>query len=535
MKTNQRTNETKDASTKETKGQKRYNKNKREQKRNYRKDSGSDTNVANLSTADRDNDPNWYFTSKDVADQTSSYAFDRFLGVADDLSVLNSAGAEYAMHQTVPTIMAVSLNPCPGDTSTIKSGINMAALKMYTTLSSNNAKTTNYAPQDLTMLMLSLGEIISMLEHIRRAFGVAFTYNQRNRALPSKLLDAMGFDADDFLTDIAQHRMQFNTWITSVNKIPFLSNVAYFYKCADLYQKIYTDSTSEMAQIMFCKPHSTWSLNEEYNDQGSGLVTEVLPTYAKWSSIVTLMNKMITALFESSTFNFIYADVLNYASKTGAKMLYLDYLVEGYTVIPEYNRNFLLQIHNSNAVGSPAAIAPSTKFTKGNDVACNVNTNKVEYVPAFPTSGVLLPQELIVDMDTPTPSLEDRIEATRFQSILGDVTAVSSANYGQLVSMADHYVVRYTIDTVDSTYSISNSVHMLVDTSVANMAKDVIGILHLSQFDWHPIIHVMQNSAPTDGIYTVGVLGDLNYYTTLDVAWYEKVNDLTFLALFELR
>lgn len=168
-----------------------------------------------LDSTGRHNDPNWYFTDSVLAEQASSFAFDSYMGVKSLMRIQGQDGNGDPANQlpgyyTAPSIMAIKLNPCPGDTSTIQTGINMAALKMYTQLSNQNSKTTQYAPQDLTMLLLAVGEAISLVEHIRRAFGFAFTYNQRNRELPRRVLEFMGFDVDDFMSNLAQHRIDFN-------------------------------------------------------------------------------------------------------------------------------------------------------------------------------------------------------------------------------------------------------------------------------------------------------------------------------------
>lgn len=254
-----------------------------------RNNSNANSDSANLDATNRDNDPNWYYLNAEIANQASSFSFDQFLGVNTPLNALTKSGVSSSHQVPLPSIMTIELNPCPGNTLSIQTGINMAALKMYTVLSSNNAKTTNYAPQDLTMLMLSLGEVISVMEHIRRTFGVAFTYNQRNRSMPKLLIQSMGFTPDDFLGNMAQHRLQFNSWVTAINKIPFLSNIAYFYKCADLYQKVYTDSESAMAQLYVFKPYSTWILNETYDDNGSGLETKLLPAKGKWTDWASIV------------------------------------------------------------------------------------------------------------------------------------------------------------------------------------------------------------------------------------------------------
>lgn len=498
-------------------------------KRKQVEDKLKDQNNCSLSSRDRDNDPNWYFLDKAIADQASSFSFGEFLGRVAPTG--KYAGSQIS-EMWVPTIMAIHVNPCPGDTNSLTTGINMAALKTYTTLSSMNAKTTNYAPQDLTMLLLSLGEIISVMEHIRRAFGVAFTYNQRNRALPRNLIERMGFDADDFLDHLAPYRLEFNSWVTAINKIPFLDNIAYLYKCARMYDSVYTDSDSAMAQIVFMRPYSTWRLNETKVDTGSILETVYLPiigqTWDKWRQIVT---SMIQALFESATFNYIYSDVLNYSQKVGAKLLFMDYLNEGYVVVPTYNRNFMLQVHNLTPIGSPASVPiPGTNRTVGNDVYTDTNKNKIKYTPIFSSVGY---DTTIIDFDTPTASVEDRIEATRYQCVLNKtVITHENVTYYEASGLPDHYVTHVSFDVAEDEGSVpdyDSYVNVVKDETLGDEMERILG---LTQFDWAPIIQYHNGKIHQ---YETYILGDLNYFTTLDVDWFKRVNDIVFQSLFTLR
>lgn len=484
-------------------------------------------NPRELSTRGRDNDPNWYFLSKEVADQASAISMSQYMDVPFKLH--HKANWEGDVEFRVPTILVLELNPCPGDTSQITTGINMAGLQTYATLSSVNAKTTQYAPQDLTTLTLALGEVISTLEHIRRAFGVAFTYNQRNRSMPHKLLTALGFDADDFLENIAQHRMQFNSWITAFNKIPFLDNIAYLHKCADLYQNVYLDSESDMAQIVLMKPYSTWVIDETASDQGTVLDTVVAFRKSKWDQVTQVVTSQIQHLFESATFNYIYSDILNYSNKTGAKLLYMDYLLEGYAVVPQYNRNFMLQVHNAISVGIPlSADNVPEGFTKSNNVYPDVNKNKLNYNPLFPSPT---PSDLVVDFDTPTASVEDRIEATRFQAITKYYDGEPSKGIrNRIVSVPDHYVANMRIDSSNGDFSQVGSAISISSSTTALPLTQIRTMCGLTKIDWAPLQYILMENG-LEGF----INGDLNYFSTIDQNWYQRVNDLTFQSLFTLR
>lgn len=503
-----------------------------------------DDTTGKLDSTDRDNDPNWYFTNPDIARQVSSISFSQYLGVDTKVRayVNNDDGTSQTLKLNVPSIMVLNANPSPGISVSSATGTSLAMRKLYSLLSSQNAKTTAYAPQDLGMLMLQLGEVISVMEHIRRAFGVAFTYSQRNRTLPRELLSAMGFNPDDFLANLANHRIEFNTFVTSINRIPFLSNVSYYYKCADMYQRVYTDSTSEMAQVILMRPYSTWILDEAYNDKGSGLRTTNLPaafatTGNDWVDWVDVLNKMINALFSSATFNYIYSDVLNFANKSGTKLFFLDYLLEGYTVIPEYNENFLLQVHNCTLTGVP--YKPTTGgISDLNDVTSDVDRNILKYSPMFkvPNSAIKCMVPTVVDFNMPDPKTEDIIEATRFVSVMGTSTFhdtdTNKTRLRYAVTLPDHYIVELVVH--------ANGVNVSGTTlqcSTGTTAKDRKWFRdftsRLSVFDWAPVVYGFDAEDTTN--LTLYTYGDLNYYVDLGPSWFDKVNDLTYLALFELR
>lgn len=506
-------------------------------KKKYNSSKNRRPSRSGLDTTGRNNDPNWYFLDANIAQQASSISFGEYLGVQTELKLHTTDQSDNSLILTknapVPSVMSVGLSPCPGNVDSTQRGINLAALKMYSELSSLNAKATSYAPQDLTILILSLGEVISVVEHMRRAFGVAFTYNMRNRDMPTKLLTAMGFDADDFMTNIAGNRLRFNTLITAINKIPFLSNITYFFKCADLYQHVYADADSVMAQLIVMCPHTTWELKEDYNSNGSGLVTKTLPTPAQpgtFSTWFTIVQSMVDKLFQSSTFNYIYSDVLNYSSKKGASLMFLDYLLEGYSVVPEFNMNFLLQLHNTTIVGDP--YIPKVATNHGNDVYCNANKNMIEWDASFKAPNAFCLNSVVFDFPTDTPSTEDIIEASRFTALGGTVfydTDTDKTPYYYGSGFPDHYCnVMYIGDVPNLTsFQIVNNSLMVVS---GDKSLPMWTTTYLGKFDWAPFLYVCQ----TNTSY-LALLGDTEYYTTVNKYYLSKVNDIAMLSLFTLR
>lgn len=481
------------------------------------------------------NNPNYYFTDATLASQATSISFNTFLGVQDDYSGEGSEGVN-----KTPTLMLIETMPTAGPMNGSYSGaagINMAGRKLYTRLSSINAKTTNYAPQDLITLMLALGSVLEMISFIRRSFGLAFTTSYRNRIVPKEILKMMGVDADDFFKNISAYRLEFNTLINMMMKIPFPSNVAYFEKCATLHDHIWTDSEDmAIAQLYATVPRYLWKFNEQYSEQGTGLDTIDLSAHGgsvkQMASYLSILGEMIEQLMTSSTLNFIYADILNLAAKENIPLYQVTFIPENYMVVPEYNAEALLQIHNITITGRPEENNPAkfTNWTPKNDVVPDVNKNCVAYYPSFATNDALLNTQRIVDFPNGNPDAAQIIEATRYVAAASDASIVSNVYHVTGLAFGDHVAVQIVIYFLDASLSAD---YIINSSSIAVNSDKLWPITSaLAKFDWCPIL---SGASATDKSKFVDVLGDLNYYTFVDYNYLQRVNDLAMMALFELR
>lgn len=484
------------------------------------------------------NNPNYYFTDPTLAAQATSISFNTFLGTED----VYSGGGAYAVNHT-PTVMAINLNPTAGPMDPLysaSSGINMAGRKLYNRLSSINAKTTNYAPQDLITLMLALGSILEYVSFIRRCFGLAFTTSYRNRFVPKEIIKIMGLDADDFFKNLAAYRLEFNTLMNLLQKVPFPANIAYFEKCATLYDHVWTDSEDmAIAQLYVFIPYSVWKFNEAYSDQGTGLNTvelHAIPASAKpMSDYLDILSQMIEALVTSSTLNFVYADILNLAAKENIPLYQVQFLPENYMVLPEYNAEALLQIHNMSIVGYPNLTqAPTgfTNFTKLNDVVPNANKNEVEYYPVYMQTSASLCAQKFIDFPSGQPDVAQIIEATRYVALAKDyrLQTVDKTTWYAMneVAVGDHVAISYVIYYSEGKSSGSP----YVASSALSTDGAYTTLAALSKFDWAPIMYAYDPQTPAKFI---DIFGDLNYYTLVDRNYINRVDDLAMMALFELR
>jgi len=341
--------------------------------------------------------PNWYFKDAVQAESMSRIQMNAF-----------GALTKHAGH-VMPTVCAFYANPCPGVTDfnlvndddiielpwdAQSKGINRAAQKLWYILTCKSGRSAGYTKSDVALLILSMGAMIETYEFIRRAFGIAYTYNQRNRALPTMLYRAMSVDMDDYQENAATYLKRMNSLMAIMNQLPMPGNIAWFAKCQDLYQNIYMDYPSEMAQLFIVSPSTTWVLEEndgfiggsylrtvdmcvEHRNSDDGQVCigrrandyPIMDESGDWyttsryhgigssgvnehnvfplSHYIDVFEEQINNLLFSSTFSQIYSDLLRAFDNGTLSRWTFDYIDEKYNIAPVFDDNRLWMFHNA--------------------------------------------------------------------------------------------------------------------------------------------------------------------------------------------
>lgn len=488
------------------------------------------------------NNASLYFSNPILAQQVSDFSFNQFMGSEDCLGPVSASSA--------PTIATYWINPCPGySLGEVITGINVDGLKLYTTLSANNAKTTNYAPQDVTTLLLAMGEVISLTEVIKRAMGVAYTYNVRNRSLPIQVVTAMGIDPA-FITagHLATLRVQLNTVLNRANSIPFFGNIPYLEKCRTMYQVYYADSESPMAQLIIPMPMTTWTINETISNKGTVLKTTGVSLFSDdmtirssnrplYEMIATLSN-MVTQLMTSSTFNYIYSDMLRVFGDKSSFFTF-DLLPEGYAVFPEFNPMFNIQMHNATPVGVPLAGAGAEEETPWNDVYPNPELLGLRWNPQFmdsvnPSPGIYTrfhalsaPQVIDFPHSMGDPTVDQKVDATRYKVMFKmNDKVIEDATF------PDHYVSYVSYLCPGETIITNTATAIWTDKLAVSEWQRRTAIK--SKFDYDTLTYVAKEISKGE-VTSYDIVGDLDFWTTIDFAYLKGVNDLCAAGLYEMR
>lgn len=520
---------------------KNYKRNGKNNK-NYKNDGYRDKRSNDSKDDDRDkatsnerfpNDPRWYVSDPEVARQVTQLSFRNLAGLPLKLS-------EEVTIQ-IPNIMVNYLNPSAGVqtfTEDFESGLNMSSLTEFQQLSSGSGRTTTaYGPQDISLMNLALGECISQFECIRRALGCAFLFSERNRSFPTQVLTSMGLDAEDLYENYPNYRITFNRIVTQFNRIPIPTNVAYFDKCAALYEKIYWDDVSPMAQLVYNLPATTWILDETYDSNGSGLVTCDWGLHVTGGRNVTTLHSWLVQLqscvhrlLSSSTLNVVYADIIRYTAAAGINHWKVDIFADGYPTPIEYNEIYLNQWHNMNFMGMPTHSTGPVEplnITKYNDVCCSAEGNVVRYDPGFGVARSVLKDGVVVDFTTDNPDPLVVLDSLRFITIPSGIVIEGNTKYTTCATIPDHYGVLVGV-------FLPEKDPILLASTIPVDASTVDHLSYLSAFDWHPLFYVVKT---VSGEYKLDgtINGDLNYYTTVDANYMTPITELIAFSLYGLR
>lgn len=385
------------------------------------------------------NDPDDYFTDLQLAEQATAVSVPQFLGHSPYMDKID-----------LPTVEVINVNPSigvsdrdtAGKVSYSQSGAWMASQKLYTLLSINSGRTANYQQNDVLAAVVALGQVAAFVEYLRRFFGVSTTYSLRNRAYAIRLLSMLASAStnnrdnnafgEDFIANAANYRMRLNMLITKINQLPIIANMGYLRRCLKIFASIYVDTESSMAQTYAFAPHSLWTLEETMDgDTRTGSILKTTPlvnttAVPKFSDFLDTLSNMIDVLLNSTTLNYVYADILNYANKYSMTFFTLDYVTEGYAVVPVLEPRMNEIVHNTMFTGIPMPLIREMAdyMTNENDVTLDVTSGSIKYAPFFSTgnfsgsmTGVKFAdaKHIPIDFATSNPDLTSRVDAYRLK------------------------------------------------------------------------------------------------------------------------
>lgn len=297
-----------------------------------------------------DNDPAWYAQNPQILKDSASFSFNYPLG--SRLNFGSESAAKNMNNTSIPGIMAIYTSPSFGFSTHSNSPINTASRNIYSFVRHANSGHSNYDAPDLMLYLTAMDNLYAFVSFLKRAYGLMMPAYYTNRYMPKAIISAMKLNYDDLNANLNDFRSYINRLALRVGSMCIPASMSYMARHMWMYEHVWTDDTSDKAQIYLYSPHGffRYSLDQ---DMAGQLEYKALftgeNTSLTFKELVAYGESLLEPILSSEDMNIMSGDILK---AFGPENLYkINMIDEAYLVIPEYSSEVLDQIQNTTFIG----------------------------------------------------------------------------------------------------------------------------------------------------------------------------------------
>lgn len=413
---------------------------------------------------------------------------------------------------TVPGIAVYTLTPNYYSKSDM---INMVSTSIYTFVRHANSGRTNYEKSDLMIYLLAVAEIMKMVTEAARVLGIANYYQTRN-LYSSKLIDALGYESDDFRSNMANYRYALNNIIHRIKAFAIPRVFNYYDEVITTVSSVYKDEDHDMSQLLMFR-YAQFGKFDPKQTGGSTLVFETAPgsqgVRVKFSKLLEMINQFMDVLRDNEDINIMSGDIL----KTyGAELFIMDPLPTDFYIEPVYDPLVLMQINNATIV-DPSTIDNIDEPLSQLD---NQLSRRLQFDTLGPASAFFSRTRLLnSNIESVTPDLIFTLNRFQVTTYIDKSTSYLLAGES-FITKVELFVINpdgYTMSAAGYR-NIAVNEGAPVDHSV---------LPYITKFKQYPLLYV-------DGSDALPI-GDLQYMTVLAPADVDRMHDARFILLFQTK
>lgn len=465
----------------------------------------------------------WYTANEQLLKDVASLSLSESLGnkvFVGNYSTVNTNNTIIVPDKYIAGVTNIKLLPTIGGKLTSTSAAQIAMRNIYSWVRHANSGRSNYEAPDLFMYLLAMGQAYRWYAWLRRLYGLARSYNAKNRYYPKRLIQSMGIDFEELHANLADFRYRLNSYAIKLGSMA-VPTLPYFFETMSYFDHVYLDAPSDKAQSYVFDQYSRMHLTQSGGDNPTYEIGYLpIPTVVSMAQLWHMVNNSIDPILVNEDMNIMSGDILK---AYGSDIMQLDSIPEDYVVLPTYDEAMLVTINNATITGRPHLSTDSITQSNG-ALECNI-----EIRPTYP--DITLGKLLNFRFSNPTP--EDVVLATRLTSIwrteatskVGEYRSFNS-KAGTLPSMIPVSVKIYTID---SYFDFIPPV--VVDNGAELDFDEIQHVVAASQFDYFPITMTWKSDANTANYTFQGYLGDVDSYTILGYPELERVHQAAWLSL----
>lgn len=462
------------------------------------------------------NDPAWYTRFPQLTKDAASLWFSNPLGARiPRLTPLATADGRIvdASLGSVPGVMVINTILGPGTSADANSPLNATSRDIYSFIRHANSGHSNYNAPDLTMYLLCLDAYYTVWAKMVRAYGVASLVTKTSRFTAVRLLQSLGFDPNNILSNMANFRYAINNFAVKLGSYATPGSMDIYRRHTEIYTNIYQDSMSTKAQLYMLDPAGYYVYGEE-SAQGGKLTYRDYPDHLMTVDDVVSIFNSFNSVINSEDMNIISGDILKAYGREG--IFNVPAIDAGYVTPVVVDPLMLAQIENATILGVMDADSLN--------ISQDPNTNQVIYLPSVKGKVTSYPQ-LILNFHKPDPDVNDIMEATRFMVTFGDYYAEGDRT-PVLACGADIVVgVRMYMFANDDAY-VSRTLKAYIDTSNAEtLPHELAPVLMANSFAYAPRCVVWW------GTVMLGDTMDFDEYTYISPEMLWNIHNTALLSL----
>ena len=505
----------------------------------YKRDDLNDTkrfpNKADLRGKSKGrNDASWYRVDSQIMKDAASLSFATTYGMKYDLE--DAAGGftgSVTAEDTMPGIMTLKAWPTFGPLKDWSSPFNVAIRDMYTYIRHANSGHSNYDAANLGMYLMAYDSAATFYAWMVRLYGLTRTVLIQNAYTPRDLVTAAGGDYNDLISNLADFRGYINSFAVRLNAMRVPSKWHVLERHMWMFTHVFADSPTNKASFYVFAPAALWMYNLGVTPDATGLIPmSMAGVKFTLGQIKTMGERILNSILNDEDFNIMSGDILK---AYGDSTFSLNMIAEDYAVLPVYDPEVLMQIHNASIIAEPTVQDIDDYFgheqpmikedrsetTNVGSLILNINIlNSTQDSSSLNTSIAYCCMKHLLDVPNPNPDPTTVCVATRLMlnATIRDAQKVEITDYGTEIILG--------------AYIMSSPNEATIGT-----ASNIVNAWDLEKFDWHPYVFkgdVTLANGKMVGVSLTGLLGDVDNYAVVSHSTLSNIHRAAMLGMFEM-
>lgn len=454
---------------------------------------------------------------------------------ADSLSTAAGLDVANDLQYVVPGVYSLEFVPVFGKaTGANTDPVNLSIRNIWMNLRSLYSNRIPYTANAIAMYAMAMDSILCMYQHYKRAYGICFAFDARNRYVADGILYAMGINPHELRAHLPEFRTMLNRAATQMSVLGVPTELKFIHEHVNLCAHVYMDDTTPNAQYIVPVPaylyYMDWANNKLLATTGFSAAGQ--GAGANWAQMSSQLQNLIESFVNYEDVYMIASDM----ARLYPNLATIQPVDDDYMIGPEYDEAFLNEIHNASIAyfGHTDGYYPwEMTCNEGPD---NVGTISAKYSTGFAIddtrlgsiAGGFIPT--VFDFDTSEPSVDEVVRAANWKFVLKhDVAATASAWKAKVETCGTQLLIGIRLISMGANSNTGLWEYKMTDlfqlSSNGNSWTE--SFLNLEPWKKHPLINrILGNTTTASNVKTYHVTGILPPYGDLSQYFEVDINDL---------